>query len=274
MVIMESVTSQRRYARGPVGRLAYEDVGRGDQAIVLVHGGLADRSHFAAITAHLASRRRVVAMDLRGHGDSDMPGEEFSVADLAQDIAAVCDAAGVEHAVICGHSLSGGVALELAATRPDLVSAVAILDGAILYAEPVLQALRGELLPALNGPGWRDALRGLVVSRMLTPYDPSELRDRVLSALADTPEHVAVPWFRNAYEWDARERIADGRHPLLFVHATSPVDLERLRQLRPDVLLGRVVGSGHFLTLAVPDQVNAMLDRFLDICTASRADRN
>ena len=268
MAITNHATLTRGFAIGPVGRLAYEDAG-GGPAVVLVHGGLADRSHFAHISAHLATRQRVIAIDLRGHGDSDMPDDEFTVADLAADIAAVCDQTGVGRAVICGHSLSGAVALELAATRPELVSAVAILDGALLYPEAVLKALRGQLVPALDGPGWRGALRGLVTSRMLTAYDPPELRERVLRAVDEAPKQVAVPWFRNAYTWDASERVAAFAQPLLFVHATSPADLARLQQLRPDALLGRVVGSGHFLTLAVPEQVNAMLDRFLEICAAS-----
>lgn len=264
-MIMEHVKAMQCVARGPAGRVTYDDAGRGDPAVVLVHGGLANRSHFSETVAHLATRHRVIAMDLRGHGDSDAPDGEFTVADLAADVAAVCDDAGVERAVICGHSLSGGVALELATTRPELVTAVAMLDGAILYPEPVLQGLREQLLPALEGPEWRGALRGLVMSRMLTEYDPPAVRDRVLQAVDAAPRHVAVPWFRNAYTWDASARVAAFGRPLLFVHATSPVDLGRLQQLRPDVLVGRVIGSGHYVTLSASQQVNAMLDRFLDL---------
>lgn len=73
----------------------------------------------------------------------------------------------------------------------------------------------------------------------------------------------------DALTWDASERAAAVAHRLLFVHATSPLDLARLQQLRPDVLLGKVVGSGHFLTLAVPQRVNAILDRHLGICAAA-----
>lgn len=217
----------------------------------------------------MATQHRVIALDLRGHGDSDTPREDFTVADIAHDIAAVCDDAGVQRAVVCGHSLSGGAALELAALRSDLVSAVVILDGAILFPEPVIQAMREQLLPALEGPGWRDALRGLVMSRMLTPHDPPAVRDRIPGALEQASDQVAVPWFRNAYTWDATDRVAGFRGPALFVHATSPADIGRLQQLKPDVLLARVVGSGHFVTLTVAPQVNAMLDRFLDVCAAT-----
>jgi pimeloyl-ACP methyl ester carboxylesterase len=67
---------------------------------------------------------------------------------------------------------------------------------------------------------------------------------------------------------DGSESLARVQCPLLVVSATAPVDIERFRDLQPEALVGRVIGSGHWLTLAVPDQVNAMLDRFLELATA------
>jgi pimeloyl-ACP methyl ester carboxylesterase len=64
---------------------------------------------------------------------------------------------------------------------------------------------------------------------------------------------------------DGSDSLARVRCPLLVVSARTPVDIERLRGLQPEAFVGSVVGSGHWLTLAVPDQVNAMLDRFLEI---------
>jgi len=53
-----------------------------------------------------------------------------------------------------------------------------------------------------------------------------------------------------------------------------PADLERLKQLRPDAIIAAVAGSGHFLTLVVPDQVNAMLDRFLTVLPMAASARD
>jgi len=262
------MAAEPRFARGATGRLAYAAAGSGDPAVVLVHGGLGDRSHFAAMFDHLASHHRVIALDLRGHGESALPVAEFTVADLALDVAAVCEAAGVDHAVVCGHSLSGGVAVELAVTRPELVSGVVLLDGAILYQQEALQALVTQLLPALEGEGWREAVRGLVSGRMLSPYDPPHLRQRLMHAVDLAPRQVTVPWFRQSYTWDASSRLAACRQPLLYVHSTVPVDLARLHDIRPDALMGTVVGSGHFLMMSVPEQVDAMVDRFLEIIAA------
>ena len=70
---------------------------------------------------------------------------------------------------------------------------------------------------------------------------------------------------RDAFSRDFSDELATAQCPLLYIHAQVPADLERLKQLRPDAMVASVVGSGHFLTLVVPEQVSAMLDRFLEI---------
>src|SRR5689334_3206373 len=95
-------------------RLAYDVVGNGSPVVLFIHGAFEDRTYFAAQVAHLAARRRVVTLDLRGHGASDVP-QAVSLADFAADVLAVVDAAGVEQAVLCGHSMGGPVALLVAA---------------------------------------------------------------------------------------------------------------------------------------------------------------
>jgi pimeloyl-ACP methyl ester carboxylesterase len=72
---------------------------------------------------------------------------------------------------------------------------------------------------------------------------------------------------RDGMATDGAAALARIRCPLLVVRAGAPMDLDRLRGLQPDALVGNVVGSGHWLTLVVPDQVNAMLDRFLELAS-------
>ena len=245
-------------------RIAFEEVGEGSPAIVMIHGGFANRSHFAAQLDHLSERHRVLAIDLRGHGESDVPKSSVTLRDFAMDVIGVCEAAGVDRAVFCGHSMGGAVALEVATMQPDRVAGVALLDAAILFPEALrAQALAG-LVPALEGDAWLDALR-TYFGRFFGPYDSPALKARVMAELERVPRHLAAPLMRDVMSSDFAAQLSREDHPLLFIHARVPADLERLRQLRPDVLLGSVVGSGHYLMLEVPDQVNAMLDRFLRI---------
>src|SRR5438105_5977155 len=118
--------------------IAFDDVGRGVPAVILVHGAFADRTMFAPQVDHLAPRHRVIAIDLRGHGESDVPRSGVAFTDFLADVLGVSAAAGVDRAIVGGHSiLGGGVAVALAAVRPDLVAGVALLDASIPYPEPM-----------------------------------------------------------------------------------------------------------------------------------------
>jgi pimeloyl-ACP methyl ester carboxylesterase len=249
-------------------RIAYESAGTGAPAVLLIHGGFGNRTYFAHQMAHLARRRRVIALDLRGHGESDAPAA-VSVEDFAADVIAVAADAGVESAVLCGHSIAGYVALMIAAARPELVRGIVMLDAAILFPEAARRHVVETFLPALETEQWLDALRGYF-ARTLDPQDPPELVARVMADLGRTRPEIARAFFSSIFgaEFADRQRrqadaLKDLHCPLLYVHAKAPADLQRLRELRPDAMIEQVVGSGHWLMLSVPDQVNALLDRFL-----------
>jgi len=242
--------------------IAYEDVGYGSPAVVLIHGAFGNRSHYAAQIEHLSQRHRILALDLRGHGESDVPQDGFGLRDYAEDVIAVCEAAGVDRYVLCGHSMP--VALIAAMRKPERVAGVALLDGAMLYPESLRSQVLANLVPVLEGAGWTDAMQGYLVGRGIGPYDSAELKARMMAEIATAPAQIAAPLMRDLMTMDFSQFLTGG-YPLLYVHARVPADLARLRELRPDVLLGSVVGSGHWMMLEVPDQVNAMLDRFLQV---------
>jgi hypothetical protein len=100
---------------------------------------------------------------------------------------------------------------------------------------------------------------------MFSPFDPPELKPHIMEELAAVPPHIPAPLFRDFFSRDFSDELSAGRYPLLFIYSRVPADLGRLRELRPDVLIASVVGSGHYIALVVPEQVNAMLDRFLAI---------
>lgn len=246
-------------------RIAYEDVGHGSPAVVLIHGAFGNRSHYAAEIEHLARRYRVLALDLRGHGESDVPQDGYRLREYAEDVVAVCEAADLDRYVLCGHSMP--VALIAASLAPGRTAGVALLDGTVLFPESLRSQVLANVVPVLDGEGWIQAMQGFLVGRGIGPYDSAALKARVLAEIAAAPARIAAPMMRDVMTLDFSQLLS-GRFPLLYVHAVAPTDLTRLRELRPDVLLGMVVGSGHWMMLEVPDQVNAMLDRFLQIVEA------
>lgn len=248
-------------------RIAFEEAGAGDPAVVLIHGAFANREYFARQREHLAPRHRVLAIDLAGHGQSDVPDSGFCVRDFAEDVIGVCEAAGIRRAVLCGHSMP--VALEVATLRPALAAGVVLLDGVVLFPEPVRRGSLASLLPSLQEGDWTEALRSYF-GATFSPHDSPAVKARVMEDLGRAPRHMPAPFMRDLMASDFAAQLSAGTCPLLYVHAKAPTDLERLRRLRPDALVGCVVGSGHYLMLQVPDQVNTMLDRFLEIVESAR----
>ena len=121
--------SLTRYARSGSLRIAYElrgTVRRRRPWLVLIQGMGFDRFGWEPVLSRLRRHFRLVLVDNRGFGRSSRPAGSFAVADMAGDIVAVLDAAGIGRAHVLGMSLGGMVAQELAIARPERV------DGLVL----------------------------------------------------------------------------------------------------------------------------------------------
>jgi len=117
-----------RYARSGALRIAYELRGAMHRRpwLVLIQGMGFDRSGWEPVLRKLGRRFRLVLMDNRGTGRSDRPSGSFTVADMAGDVVAVLDAAGIARAHVLGASLGGMVAQELAITNPERVAGLVL----------------------------------------------------------------------------------------------------------------------------------------------------
>ena len=111
-------------------RLAYDDGGTGPPAFLFVHGWTCDRSFFAPQAAHFARTSRAVSVDLRGHGESDKPEGAYPIAAYADDLAYLIDRLGLGKVIAVGHSMGGVAVLQLAASYPDRVAAIVMVDPA------------------------------------------------------------------------------------------------------------------------------------------------
>jgi pimeloyl-ACP methyl ester carboxylesterase len=245
--------------------LAYEDGGVGAPEVVLVHGIACHRAFMAPQARYLRARHRVVSIDLRGHGDSDAPRQRYTIDLLADDVGWVCEQLGLQPAVIVGHSLGGLVALQLAAARPDLVCGAALIDS-VLLAGGDRQATVAGLVAELRGADGDRVLRDYF-RLFFGPHDDPALCDWILDQAVRTPAHVTSSiWEEASNSWDDAGALMRCRSPLLYLDAGTPnADLERAVSLKPSLMLGRTVGTGHFSQLISPAQVNAMLDRFLAV---------
>jgi pimeloyl-ACP methyl ester carboxylesterase len=245
-------------------RVFFEDAGSGDPPILFLHG-IGNHTHFAAQVDYFSRSHRVVAPDLPGFGRSDAPEREYGIAAFAGDVTRLCDELELHEPVIVGHSMAAAVALEVAAAHPELPSAIVLLDPIPIVPLPELHAQRGQLAEALAGPAYREALRGFAEARMFRPTDDPELRARIVDDMCSTPQHVLVPTFASLSRWSGEGIASRVRIPVLLITAGDglPADMARIRQLLPQLEVGRTVAVGHFAHALAPDQINAMIAAFL-----------
>lgn len=108
-------------------RIAYEERGSGPPVVMIYGLGGSWRDWWEAFPAELARDHRLLLIDNRGTGDSDKPREPWTLDDMARDVLAVMDTAGVERAHVVGCSLGSRVARRLAALAPRRVRSLALL---------------------------------------------------------------------------------------------------------------------------------------------------
>jgi len=244
-------------------RLYYEEEGKGSPPVVLIHGWTCDRTFMDPQRRHFAPEHRTICLDLRGHGLSDKPEQTYSMSAFADDVAWVCARLGVEKPILIGHSMGGLISLVLAAEHPSLPAAIASLDSAILLT-PETAALVTQVTQGLRGPDAGAVQRGFVADAMFLPTDDPERKARIVDTMCGAPKHVMSSAFEQLFSFDHAPVVAACEVPWLAVFARDVhSDVARLRQLCPSLVVGQTVGSGHFLQLEVPEQVNPMLDRFL-----------
>lgn len=258
---------QKLYRDG-VG-LAYEEAGSGGPPLLLVHGFGGDHTHLAPQFEYFRRNHRVVAVDRRGHGQSDKPEQAYTIAGFADDLAWLCRELGLYQPVIVAHSM-GAIGLELAARFPDLPAGLVILDAPFLPPPPVLDSFR-QMLEGLRSPAYREVLRQVADTIIFLPTDDRERKARLVAAMSNTPQHVLVSSWENFIAHDTAAAAAACQVPLLHIGSVFPADLTRFKELCPQLVNGQTVGAGHFHQLEVPEQVNEMIERFLAVSLKSQA---
>jgi pimeloyl-ACP methyl ester carboxylesterase len=168
------------------------------RAIIFLHGGLANHESVLRYAGGLTSRFRVVAPDLRASGRSHYAGE-LSWAQLADDVAAIAAALGIDRAVIAGASFGAGVAIATALRHPALVDRLALLMPAFAGGDRPLTPAQAAAMQAMEAYGARAAAEG--IESLLPIFDalPEPVRDRARATAAtyDPASVAALTRFMN-----------------------------------------------------------------------------
>jgi pimeloyl-ACP methyl ester carboxylesterase len=183
---------------------------------LLLHGLTSCAETWSLVAPLLAAERAVIALDLRGHGETDKPGHGYEQANVAADVAGALDALGVAEACVVGHSWGGGVALRLAAEHPQRVRRLVLADGGILTRrEGPLTPERAEQMLAPSD-----------IYRTVETYF-AEFRRTLNGHWTPEIEAIALAAIEHNADGSVRERL-DREHQKLILHSGWSVDMAAL----------------------------------------------
>jgi pimeloyl-ACP methyl ester carboxylesterase len=248
----------------PAGKLHYRESGDAPSGspprppYLLVHGAGASSLPWLSMMRFLGRHRRVVALDLPGHGRSDPATAGTSPAALldvyARAVLAVADAAGLAHPVLVGHSMGGPVVLAaaLAAPGPQRPSGLGLIaTAARLPTDPGLIAVAG------SDPG---RLQSLLVRAGFGTSTPEADRPRLAAEFGGAPPQVAADDFRLCAGLDLTARLREVDLPCACITATEDRLVawalsEALQMGLPRAVGHRLTATGHLLVVEQPAAV-------------------
>lgn len=248
--------AETRFANNDGVRIAYEDHEAADGApILLIHGLGYARWGWEPVLDPLAEHHRVIALDNRGIGDSDVPVGPYTAAEMATDALAVLDDAGLDHAHVIGTSLGGMIAQELAIDHADRVDRLVLVashpGGGSGYPLPEATQRLIEEMPRMEPTeALRRATRNALSAGAVE--DQPELVERILEHRTSDPQDPAG-WQAQAAAGSGYEsggRLSGISAPTLVVQGDEDVvvdtrNAEMITDAIPDARLRWIEGAGH-----------------------------
>ena len=245
--------------------LTYDDEGPRDAEavpLVFVHGWTANRHRWDHQLAHFSTGRRVIRLDLRGHGESSGAGVR-TIAELARDVLALLDHLEVERFVLIGHSMGGMISQTIALAHPERVERMVLVNsiGRMAYSRG-----RGLLMAASTLVPYKLFI-ATNIQRAFAPGHPREQVREYIRSSADTPREVVMTLYGAMRAFDVLDRVGEIRTPTLMVHGYHDIQLPVHQMLRmakayPDAVV-RIIDAGHELPVEKPAELTSALDRFL-----------
>ncbi|KWX67120.1 alpha/beta fold hydrolase [Mycobacterium sp. NAZ190054] len=265
-------------------RVAYRDVGCGDETLLLLHGMAGSSETWRAVLPQLSKRHRVIAPDLLGHGQSAKPRSDYSLGAFAVGLRDLLDELGITRVTVVGQSLGGGVAMQFVYQHPDYCQRLVLISSGGLGQDV------GWTLRLLSAPGAELLLP--VIAPPPVVRAGNKLRRWFSAANIQSP--------RGAEMWSAYSSLSDAQTRQAFLrtlrsvvdyrgqavsalnrlHLTSDLPLlviwgdqdhiipvehgYELEKLRPGCRLEVLPGVGHFPHVETPSQVVELLEDFIE----------
>jgi pyruvate dehydrogenase E2 component (dihydrolipoamide acetyltransferase) len=265
----EAETARPREVEADGLRLRYVELGEGAGVpVMLLHGFGADLNTWMFTQPALAEGRRLIALDLPGHGGSTKELPHADAESLATIIGRALDALGVERMHVVGHSMGGGIAMSFALRHPERVATLSLIASASLGPEINASFIDGFVRASRR----RDAVEvlGLLV------HDPAlvsrtmvedVLRYKRLDGVPATLARIAEEWFPHGQQRAGLgEDVAALKMPVQIIWGREDriIPVFHAEALAARLPVHIIEQTGHLPHMERAGDVNRLLKRFIE----------
>ncbi|WP_345973596.1 alpha/beta fold hydrolase [Sulfurimonas diazotrophicus] len=250
----------------------YDDLGSVDMpALIFLHGFPLNRTMWQRQAEACRKHCRVIAYDLRGHGETEGGEEPFSIPLFVQDLLSLMDALRVKTATLCALSMGGYIALRAAEEHPERFNALILCDTQCAADTPEGREKRLKAIRAIETDGvepFAEGLLGKLLAEQTFEQHPETVA-AVREMIVSTPAHSLVHSLRAMRERDETCSLLPRLTlPVLILvgeaDQIAPPDASvYMHNALPAAELVIIEGAGHLSNLENPEAFNAALLPFL-----------
>ena len=261
-----AVTTERWVEHGTL-RLRVECWGKGPP-ILLAHGMWCDAGMFSGMAAHLARDHRVLIPDLRGHGQSTVPGQPWRIADISDDLATIMDQLDCGQVTLAGFSMGGMAAVDFALRYPARVAQLALICTSAAREAPIRRLEITALATLIERVGPPHFLpRATARAAFSAAYqrdNPGDFRRWAETVAAMDPPAMVQALRAVAGREDLLGRLGEIRVPTLIVtgsadHVVASRRSLEMRRRLPRARLVQLQGAGHAAPVERAEEVAGLV---------------
>lgn len=242
--------------------IAYYAQGKGEPALIFIHGGFVDSNCWSEQVDPFAEDHLVVTVDLAGHGASGKDRAPWTLQAFAEDLMAVSDDLHIQRAILIGHSMGGPISLRAAQLMPDRVIGIVAVDtllNADIEWDEEAWKKRTEMFRN-DFFGTLDAMKDQVFQKNADP----ELVAMVMDRLRRTPPELAISIMEAFNSYDMASEMQAVKAPIRGLNADLwPTNIDGNRKYAPKFDAIIMKGVGHYLMLERPEEFNHHLAEIL-----------
>lgn len=261
------------YAQADDIRIHYKTAGRGDKALVFVHGLGCDLNTWQAQydTFITANNIRMLFVDLPGFGQSDKPETDYTLEFFANAVKAAMDDAKIEKAILVGHSLGTPVCRQMCFDHPERVSALVDIDGVyiLLPADPEVCDMYVIDMQAFAAGFCQDNVAEYFagfVRQLAGPNTPQFVTDYAMSTMPQTPGYVACSTMAHLIMRYLTGQKIDVPAAIICTQNSGlePDNKDRMAELYTNMDYTELTTCGHFIHMEQPEVVNQAIRKLIE----------